>query len=139
MTQTVESLFDEALERYKAGTEPAELIPVFKDICDRAPQNSAAWTCLSWLYMLDSKPKLASKAANKAVKLNPQDPQARVNLAAAMLETGQKGLRDHVEVASQLMLVNEEWQEEIKNSIDDGLTRKPDWKSLAKIKSWLFD
>ena len=69
----------------------------------------------------------------------PQDPQARVNLAAAMLETGQKGLRDHVEIASQLMMVNEEWQEEIKNSIDDGLTRKPDWKSLAKIKSWLFD
>ena len=139
MTQTVESLFDEALERYKAGTAPAELIPVFKDICDRAPQNSAAWTCLSWLYMLEGKPKLASKAANKAVKLNPQDPQARVNLATAMLETGQKGLRDHVEVASQLMLVNEEWQEEIKNSIDDGLNRKPDWKSLVKIKGWLFN
>ncbi len=138
MTQTVESIFDEALERYKAGTEAAELIPVFKDICDRAPQNSAAWTCLSWLYMLDNKPKFASKAAQKAVKLNPQDPQARVNLATAMLENGQKGLRDHVEVASQLMMVNEEWQEEIKNSIEDGLTRKPDWKSLAKVKSWLF-
>jgi len=139
MTQTVESLFDEALERYKAGTEPAELIPVFKEICDRAPQNSAAWTCLSWLYMLDDKPKLASKAAQKAVKLNPQDPQARVNLATAMLETGQKGLRDHVEVASQLILVNEEWYKEIKNSIEDGLSRKPDWKSLAKIQGWLFD
>ncbi|MEO0685427.1 MAG: hypothetical protein AAFY76_10395 [Cyanobacteria bacterium J06649_11] len=139
MTQTVESLFDEALERYKAGTEPAELISVFKEICDRAPQNSAAWTCLSWLYMLDDKPKLASKAAQKAVKLNPQDPQARVNLATAMLETGQKGLRDHVEVASQLILVNEEWYKEIKNSIEDGLSRKPDWKSLAKIQGWLFD
>ncbi|MCJ8283029.1 MAG: hypothetical protein MJK14_25310, partial [Rivularia sp. ALOHA_DT_140] len=108
-------------------------------ICDRAPQNSAAWTCLSWLYMLDDKPKLGSKAAQKAVKLNPQDPQARVNLATAMLETGQKGLRDHVEVASQLILVNEEWYKEIKNSIEDGLTRKPDWKSLAKIQGWLFD
>lgn len=139
MTQTVESLFDTGLERYKAGTDPAELIPVFKEVCDRAPQNSAAWTCLSWLYMLDSQSKLAYKAAQKAVKLNPQDPQARVNLAIAMLETGQKGLRDHVEVASQLMLVNEEWHDEIKNSIEDGLTRKPDWKSLAKIKSWLFD
>lgn len=138
MTQTVESIFDEALERYKAGTDAAELIPVFKDICDRAPQNSAAWTCLSWLYMLDNKSKLASKAAQKAVKLNPQDPQARVNLATAMLETGQKGLRDHIEVASQLMMVNEEWQKEIKNSIEDGLTRKPDWKSLVKVKSWLF-
>ncbi len=139
MTQTVESLFDTGLERYKAGANAAELIPVFKEVCDRAPQNSAAWTCLSWLYMLDNKPKLAYKAAQKAVKLNAQDPQARVNLAVAMLETGQKGLRDHVEAASQLMLVNQEWQEEIRNSIEDGLSRKPDWKSLAKIKSWLFD
>lgn len=139
MTQTVESLFETGLERYKDGTDAAELIPVFKEICDRAPQNSAAWTCLSWLYMLDNKPKLGYKAAQKAVKLNPQDPQARVNIAAAMLETGQKGLRDHVEAASQLMLVNQEWHDEIKSSIDDGLTRKPDWKSLAKIKSWLFD
>ena len=139
MTQTVESLFDTGLEGYKAGTNPSELVPIFKEVCDRAPQNCAAWTCLSWLYMLDSKPKLALKAAQKAVKLNPQDPQARVNLATAMLETGQKGLRDHVEVASQLMMVNEEWHDEIKNSIEDGLTRKPDWKSLAKIKSWLFD
>lgn len=139
MTQTVESLFETGLERYKDGTDAAELIPVFKEICDRAPQNSAAWTCLSWLYMLDNKPKLAYKAAQKAVKLNPQDPQARVNIAAAMLETGQKGLRDHVEAASQLMLVNQEWHDEIKSSIDDGLNRKPDWKSLAKIKSWLFD
>lgn len=139
MTQTVESLFDTGLERYKAGDQPTELIPVFKEICDRAPGNSAAWTCLSWLYMLDNKPKLAFKAAQKAVKLNPQDPQARVNLATAMLETGQKGLREHVDVASQLMLLNKEWYTEIQNSIEDGLTRKPDWKSLAKVKSWLFD
>ncbi|MBE9212580.1 hypothetical protein IQ247_07600 [Plectonema cf. radiosum LEGE 06105] len=139
MTQTVESLFDTGLESYKAGTDPAELIAVFKEVCDRAPQNSAAWTCLSWLYMLTDKPKLAYKAAQKAVKLNPQDPQARVNLAIAMLETGQKGLRDHVEVASQLILVNQEWYDEIKSSIEDGLTRKPGWKSLAKMKNWLFE
>ncbi|MEM9924031.1 MAG: hypothetical protein AAF915_09815 [Cyanobacteria bacterium P01_D01_bin.50] len=139
MTQTVESLFDIGLERYKSGESATELIPVFKEICDRAPQNSAALTCLSWLYMLDDKPKLAYKAAQKAVKLNPQDPQARVNLATAMLEIGQKGLRDHVEAASQLIMVNQEWHDEIKNSIEDGLSRKPDWKSLAKIKSWLFN
>ena len=78
MTQTVESLFDIGLERYKSGESAESLIPVFKEICDRAPQNSAALTCLSWLYMLDDKPKLAYKAAQKAVKLNPQDPQARV-------------------------------------------------------------
>lgn len=139
MTNTVDSLFDTALERYKAGEASASLIPVFKDICDRAPKSSPAWTCLAWLYLLDDKPNFAYKAAQKAVKLNPQDPQARVNLAVAMLETNQKGLRQHIDLAQQLMVVNPEWQEEIKNSIEDGLTRKSDWQSLAKVKSWLFE
>ncbi|MBO3464012.1 tetratricopeptide repeat protein [Aetokthonos hydrillicola Thurmond2011] len=139
MTQTVEALFDTGLERYKAGVAATELIPLFKEVCDRSPKSSAAWTCLAWLYLLDEKPNSAYKAAQKAVKLNPQDPQARVNLAIAMLETGQKGLRQHVDFAQQLMIVNAEWQEEIKNSIEDGLTRKPDWQSLAKVKSWLFE
>ncbi|MBD2775508.1 tetratricopeptide repeat protein [Iningainema tapete] len=139
MTQTVDSLFDTGLERYKAGEPASALIPLFKEVCDRAPKSSSAWTCLAWLYLLDNKPNPAYKAAQKAVKLNPQDPQARVNLAVAMLETGEKGLRQHVDFAQQLMFVNPEWLEEIKASIDEGLTRKPDWQSLAKIKSWLFE
>ncbi|AFY34662.1 M48 family metallopeptidase [Calothrix sp. PCC 7507] len=139
MTNTVESLFDTGLERYKAGEAAADLIPVFKEVCDRAPKSSPAWTCLAWLYLLDSKPNLAYKAAQKAVKLNPQDPQARVNLAVAMLETGQKGLREHVDFAQQLIFVNPEWRDEILKSIEDGLNRKADWHSLAKIKGWLFE
>ncbi len=139
MTQTVESLFDEGLERYKAGESAESLIPVFKEVCDRAPRSSPAWTCLAWLYLLDNKPNSAYKAAQKAVKLNPQDPQARVNLAVAMLETAQKGLREHIDAASQLIQLNQEWREEVQNSIADGLSRKPDWQSLAKVKSWLFE
>lgn len=139
MTQTVESLFDTGLERYKAGESAASLIPVFKEVCDRSPKSSSAWTCLAWLYLLDDKASLALKAAQKAVKINAQDPQARVNLALAMLETGQKGLREHVEFASQLIFVNEEWRDELKQSIEDGLTRKPDWKSLTKVKNWIFE
>jgi predicted Zn-dependent protease len=139
MTNTVESLFDTGLERYKAGEAADSLIPVFKEVCDRAPKTSSAWICLAWLYLLDDKPSLAYKAAQKAVKLSPQDPQARVNLAVAMLETGQKGLREHVAFAQQLIFVNPEWQEEIKNSIEDGLSRKPNWQSLAKVKTWLFE
>ncbi|MBW4591705.1 MAG: hypothetical protein KME46_01955 [Brasilonema angustatum HA4187-MV1] len=138
MTNTIESLFDTGLERYKAGEPVADLIPVFKEVCDRTPKSSAAWTCLAWLYLLDDNPNLAYKAAQKAVKLNPQDPQARVNLAVAMLETGQKGLRQHVDFAQQLIFVNPDWREEIKKSIEDGLGRKPDWQSLAKVNSWLF-
>ena len=139
MTETVESLFEQGLERYKAGEPVADLLPVFKDVCDRAPKSSAAWTCLAWLYLLDNKSSLAYKAAQKAVKLNPQDPQARVNLAVAMLETNHKGLRQHIELAQQLIFVNNEWEEEIKKSIEDGLTRKPDWKSLTKVKKWIFE
>ncbi|PAX52510.1 tetratricopeptide repeat protein [Brunnivagina elsteri] len=139
MTQTVDSLFDTGLERYKAGESVTELIPVFKEVCDRSPKSSSAWTCLAWLYLLDGKANLAYKAAQKAVKINQQDPQARVNLILAMLETGQKGLREHVEFAQQLIFVNEEWREELKQSIEDGLTRKPDWKSLIKVKNWLFE
>jgi predicted Zn-dependent protease len=139
MTQTVEALFDEALERYKAGEEPAKLIPVFKEICDRARKSSPAWTCLAWLYLLEEKPSQAFEAAQKAVKLNSQDPQARVNLAVAMLETSKKGVRPHVEIVQQLIMAVPELREEVQQSIEDGLTRKPDWASLQRVKAWLFE
>jgi predicted Zn-dependent protease len=139
MTQTVETLFDEAIERYKAGEGPDTLIPVFKDICDRARKSSPAWTCLAWLYMLDNKPTQALTAAQKAVKLNPQDPQAQVNLAMAMLETSKKGVRDHVELAQQIMMVSEELRDEVKQNLEEGLSRKPDWASLVRIQKWLFE
>jgi predicted Zn-dependent protease len=139
MTETIDGLFDTALERYKAGESATELIPVFKDLCDRAPKSSPAWTCLAWLYLLDDKGALAYKAAQKAVKLNPQDAQARVNLAVAMLETGQKGLREHVSFAQQLIFVNPDWREEIEQSMADGLQRKPNWESLQKVRNWILE
>jgi predicted Zn-dependent protease len=138
MTQTVEALFDIGIERYKAGEGPETLIPLFKEVCDRAPKSSPAWTCLSWLYLLDQKPTLAYKAAVRAVKLNPQDPQAHVNLAVAMLENSQKGVRQQVEMAEQLIFAVPELQEELKQSIADGLARKPDWKALSRVQQWLF-
>ena len=137
MTQTVESLFNAAIERYKAGEEPAELIPVFKEICDRTPKSAAAWACLSWLYLLTDKPNSALKAAQKSVKLSPQDPQSRVNLAVAMLDAGKPGVRQHVEMAGQVMTVAEELRTEVLQNIEDGLSRKPDWASLARVKAWL--
>ncbi len=137
MTQTVETLFDEGIERYKAGEDPAELIPVFKDLCDRAPKSSAAWACLAWLYLLTDKPTAGLKAAQKSVKLNPQDPQSRVNLAVAMLDAGKPGVREQVEIAEQVMTVADDLRAEVMQSIDDGLARKPDWKSLARVKQWL--
>lgn len=138
MSETVGSLFETGLERYKAGEEPAVLIPIFVEICDRAPKSSAAWACLAWLYLLEDKASLAYKAAQKAVKLNPQDAQARINLALAMLEAGQTGVRQHVDLAMQIMMLDGEIADEIKQSVADGLTRKPEWKSLQRVKTWLF-
>jgi predicted Zn-dependent protease len=137
MVQTVETLFDQAIERYKAGEDPTELIPVFKDICDRAPKSSAAWACLAWLYLLTDKPNSAVKAAQKSVKLSPQDPQGRINLAVAMLDAGKPGVRQHVEIAAQVMGAVEDLRTEVMQNIEDGLTRKPDWASLERVKAWL--
>jgi hypothetical protein len=139
MTQTIESLFDEGLARYKAGEDPATLIPVFKEVCDRSKKTSSAWTCLSWLYLLTDKPSLAYDAALKAVKMNPQDPQARMNLVLAMLDTSKKGVREHIEIVQQIITIVAEMREEIEQNVQDGLTRKPGWKSMERVKTWLFE
>jgi hypothetical protein len=139
MTQSVDDLFDQGLERYKAGESIEVLIPTFKDVCDRAKKNSSAHTCLAWLYLLNDQPGLALAIAQRAVKLNQQDPQARVNLALAMLDSGKAGVRDHIEVASQIMMVSDELKDEVLGNIEDGLTRKPGWKSMERIKVWLTE
>jgi predicted Zn-dependent protease len=138
-TETVEALFDRGLERYNSGEAIATLLPTFKEVCERAPKSAPAWTCLAWLYLLDNKPTQATRAAQKAVKLNPQDAQARVNLAIAMLDTAQKGVRQHVEIAGQLITAVPELREEVERNFEEGLSRKPDWKSLLRVKSWLFE
>jgi len=38
----------------------------------------------------------------------------------------------------QLIMVIQKW-DEIKQSIEDGLNRKPEWKSLKRVKTWLFE
>jgi hypothetical protein len=139
MTESVTSLFDTGLERYQAGEGPETLIPVFKEVCDRSPKTSAAWSCLAWLYLLDDKPEQAYKAALKGVKLDQSAPQARINLVLAMLETGQAGVRKHIDVAKQLMAIDPEVRRDLSESIEDGLSRKPDWKSLNRIKAWLSE
>jgi predicted Zn-dependent protease len=138
MSESPEVLFDRALEKYQAGEAAENLIPTFKDICDRTPKNSAAWTCLAWLYLLEEKPKDALKAAQRSVRIEPRDPQSQLNLALAMLDAGQKGVRKHIEIVQQAIDFDENIKANIKDSIDDGLQRKPDWKGLQKAKNWLF-
>ncbi|ASC73426.1 hypothetical protein XM38_043930 [Halomicronema hongdechloris C2206] len=139
MTETSSDLFDQAIERYKAGEPVADLIPVFKQICDRAPKNSAAQTCLAWLYLLEDRPNSALKAAQRAVKLNGNDPQARVNLAIAMLEAGKTGVRNHVETAAQVLATVPELRDDVQKSLADGLERRPNWASLMRVQHWLFE
>lgn len=139
MTESVTDLFDTGLERYKVGEGPDTLIPVFKEICDRSPKTAAAWSCLAWLYLLDNKPEQAYKAALKGVKLDQTAPQAHVNLAVAMLETGEKGVRQHIDIVKQMMALDSEVRHDLFESIEDGLTRKADWQSLKRVKSWLSD
>ena len=139
MTEQVNSLFDTGIERYKAGEGTDTLIPLFKDICAQAPKMAAAWTCLAWLYMLSDQPTQAYKAAQKGLKLDASDPQVRINYAMTMLETGQAGVRQHIEVIQQMIANSSELKEQVRETLEEGLTRKPDWKSLNKVKNWLFE
>ncbi len=113
------------------------LLPEFKQLSDRSPKNAAVWSCLAWLYMLTDKPELALKAAQKAVKLDKVSPQNRINLVLAMLETKTAGVREHIELVQQLVSLNKEVRQEVDENIADGLARKPDWKSLERVKAWL--
>jgi len=137
LTSSHETLFNEALERYRQGTPPEELIDSFLRITAQAPGQSAAWTCLAWLQLLLDQPQAALKSARTAVRLNPHDPQARVNLSVAMLETGAKGVREHITSVQRITLMAPELGEELRESIADGLARRPGWSALEKVRGWL--
>ena len=137
LDQAEDSFFEEALKRYKAGSSADELLADFQKITSSTPNNAAAWTCLSWLQLLCDLPQEALLSARYAVKLNGQDPQSRINLSLALLETNSKGVSDHIDYVKRAMLVLPELEKELKESIEDGLLRKPNWKTLLKIKSWL--
>ena len=95
------------------------------------------WTCLSWLQLLCDKPEEALRSAKTAVKINPQDPQARINLSVAMLETGAKGVREHIELVKRVKAFAPEMGQELDKSIEDGLKRRPGWPAREKVKAWL--
>jgi hypothetical protein len=56
-----------------------------------------------------------------------------------MLETGQTGVRKHIDIVKQQMAMDSEVQRDLFESIEDGLSRKPDWKSLNRVKNWLSE
>ena len=137
MESSQENLFDQAMSRYQAGADAAEILPLFVRITEAAPRQSAGWTCLAWLQLLCDQPEEALRSARFAVKLNPQDPQARINLSLALLETDSKGVRDHIQVVQQVLTMAPDVSDDLKGALEDGLQRRPDWKALEKVKTWL--
>ena len=125
------------LFRSQQGAAPEDLIDEFLAITDQMPRQAAGWTCLAWLQLLLDQPRAALQSARTAVKLNPQDPQARINLSLAMLETGSKGVREHVEVVQRVMLMAPELASELHDSMADGLRRRPGWSAMEKLRGWL--
>ena len=131
------SLFEQALASYQQGAPIEEVIESFLQITRQEPRLSAGWTCLAWLQLLDNQPQAALRSARNAVKLNPQDPQARINLSLAMLETNAKGVREHIELVNRLRALAPDLAGELDDAIADGLARRPDWQALQKVKAWL--
>lgn len=56
-----------------------------------------------------------------------------------MLETAQKGVRQHVEIAGQIIMIAEDLKEEVAHNFEQGFHRRPNWKSLQQVKNWLFE
>ena len=138
-TITPAELFDNAIKDYQSGEIPAKLIPIFIDVCNRSPKLDSAWTCLAWLYLLENKPQLAIKAAQKSMKIDPFDAQTRINLAAGMLEAKLSGVREHIEMAKSLVEASTEVREQVVANFKDGFSRKPDWASLKRIETLIFE
>ena len=133
----IESDFNAALSRYQNGKDLNSILQDFQKIIQQLPNHFAAWTCLSWLQLLLKKNEEALASARQAVNLNQQDPQARMNLSLALLATNNKGVREHIELIKKMAIMMPEVKTELKESVEDGFKRYPNWPELTKINKWL--
>ena len=133
----IESDFNSALSKYHDGQELPLIVEDFQKIIHQIPNHFAAWTCLSWLQLLLKNNDAALVAARQAVRLNQQDPQARMNLSLALLATNNKGVREQVELIKKMAIMMPDVKNELKESVQDGFNRYPNWPELNKINKWL--
>ena len=133
----IEEEFNVALSRYESGEDLLPLVDDFKKIINQIPNHFAAWTCLAWLYLLLKNNNEALFAAKQAVKLNGQDLQARMNLSLALLATNTKGVRDNIDLIKRIIIMAPDLEEDLKLSVEDGLSKYPEWPELKKVKKWL--
>jgi len=133
----IEEDFNAALSRYKAGKDLIPIVQDFQIIINQIPNHFAAWTCISWLQLLLNNNEEALAAAKQAIRLNQQDPQARMNLSLALLATNNKGVRDHIELIKKMSMMMPDVKSELKESVEDGLSRYPDRPEITKVKKRL--
>ena len=133
----IEEDFNAALSKYQDGQDLIPIVQDFQNIIQQIPNHFAAWTCLSWLQLLLKNNEEALAAARQAVRLNQQDPQARMNLSLALLATKNKGVRENVELIKKMGMMMPDVKSDLKESLEDGFQRYPDWPELTKIKKWL--
>ena len=133
----IEAEFNAALSRYEAGEDLVPLVDDFKKIINQIPNHFAAWTCLSWLYLLLKNNNEALFAAKQAVKLNGQDLQARMNLSLALLATNTKGVRENIDLIKRIIIMAPDLEKDLKLSVEDGFSKYPEWPELKKVKNWL--
>ena len=133
----IESDFNAALSKYQDGQELIPIVEDFQKIIQQIPNHFAAWTCLSWLQLLLKNNEGALAAARQAVRLNQQDPQARMNLSLALLATNNKGVRENVELIKKMAKMMPDIKSELKECVEDGFNRYPNWPELTKINKWL--
>lgn len=136
---TVEEQFEEGLKRYEAGEPAANLLDTFRAVVEKQPGSGPAHTCLAWLYLLVGDEARALKVARQAAKLAPTDAQTHVNLALAMLDSGQKGVREPIDRARQVLSLDTKQVEEVRKNCDEGLQRRADWTAMQKVRKWLFE
>ncbi|MGQ9837429.1 MAG: tetratricopeptide repeat protein [Cyanobacteriota bacterium] len=139
MSEEIEELFQQCIRRYESGETARSLIPSFESICKGSPKAAAAWTCLSWLYLLEGQAEKALKASQTAVKLDPVDAQPRINLTLAMLELKKTGVRQQVNTIKQILVRDPEQIDGVKANFVEGENRRPSWPHLSKVYRWLFE
>ncbi len=133
----IEEDFNAALSKYQDGQDLIPIVQDFQNIIQQIPNHFAAWTCLSWIQLLLKNNEEALAAARQAVRLNQQDPQARMNLSLALLATKNKGVRENVELIKKMGMMMPDVKSDLKESLEDGFLRYPDWPELTKLKKWL--
>ena len=130
----IEEDFNSALSKYKDGQDLIPIVQDFQKIIQQIPNHFAAWTCLAWLQLLLKNNEEALAAARQAVRLNQQDPQARMNLSLALLATKNKGVRENVEFIKNMGMMMPDVKSDLKESLEAGFKRDQDWPDLTIIK-----